>query len=406
MLDYYQILGVPQSATQETIKLAYKKLAFKHHPDRNSGDLKAEEYFKLINEAYQTLSNADKKSKYDFQIYYNQQTQKIYRNPAPPYQNKDKTVYNRYGKYDWRNAPKYKTAPVYKIDKNYFKNQFLALIAMLIVSGLIFGLSFINTYLDKKEAERIDFINTENILKAQKLYDNGYYREALNLIVNLEKENPIENRFFAEKDEMISKLNVLAIDQFKKRSYLSAADKLEVLKEFQKPMRLNTWQLLANCYMELEEFKKAVHAFDYILIRDQENIDLILKIAQIYQNQLGNKEKALDYYNEARFQFKKLQSSVYGDAFEFIINPIDLPEAYFEMFKIRAELMMKENNYNEVIKDCNWAIFLRPDRPEMYYLRAKAKFALDEKDRACLDIKRALSRGYSRNSIKIKIKCD
>ena len=50
--DYYAILGVNKSATQEEIKKAYRKLALKYHPDRNPGDKTAEEKFKEINEAY------------------------------------------------------------------------------------------------------------------------------------------------------------------------------------------------------------------------------------------------------------------------------------------------------------------------------------------------------------------
>jgi curved DNA-binding protein len=63
--DYYKILGVERSASKEEIKRAYRKLAMKTHPDRNPGNAKAEERFKEINEAYQVLSDPEKKSRYD-----------------------------------------------------------------------------------------------------------------------------------------------------------------------------------------------------------------------------------------------------------------------------------------------------------------------------------------------------
>jgi molecular chaperone DnaJ len=65
MKDYYSILGVPRNATQEEIKEAYKRLAKKYHPDRNPGDKTAEEKFKEINEAYQVLSDPQKRAQYD-----------------------------------------------------------------------------------------------------------------------------------------------------------------------------------------------------------------------------------------------------------------------------------------------------------------------------------------------------
>jgi curved DNA-binding protein len=63
--DYYQILGLGRNASEAEIKKAYRKLARKHHPDVNPGDKAAEERFKDINEAYQVLSDADKRKKYD-----------------------------------------------------------------------------------------------------------------------------------------------------------------------------------------------------------------------------------------------------------------------------------------------------------------------------------------------------
>ena len=63
--DYYAVLGVPASATQDEIKKQYRKLAAKHHPDKNPNDPKAADTFKAISEAYQTLGDANKRKQYD-----------------------------------------------------------------------------------------------------------------------------------------------------------------------------------------------------------------------------------------------------------------------------------------------------------------------------------------------------
>ncbi len=63
--DYYEVLGVDRSADAESIKKAYRKMAIKYHPDKNPNDPSAEEKFKEAAEAYEVLSNADKKAAYD-----------------------------------------------------------------------------------------------------------------------------------------------------------------------------------------------------------------------------------------------------------------------------------------------------------------------------------------------------
>ena len=63
--DYYSILGVDKKASAEEIKKAFRKLAVKYHPDKTAGDKAAEDKFKQVNEAYDVLSDAEKRKKYD-----------------------------------------------------------------------------------------------------------------------------------------------------------------------------------------------------------------------------------------------------------------------------------------------------------------------------------------------------
>ncbi|MEE1060026.1 MAG: DnaJ domain-containing protein [Treponema sp.] len=65
MKNYYEVLGISKTASADEIKKAYRNLAFKYHPDRNSGDKVAEEKFKEINEAYDVLSDEKKRADYD-----------------------------------------------------------------------------------------------------------------------------------------------------------------------------------------------------------------------------------------------------------------------------------------------------------------------------------------------------
>src|SRR5688572_33413016 len=63
--DFYEVLGVNRDASDEDIKKSYRKLAMKHHPDRNPDNPKAEEHFKEAKEAYEVLSDSQKRAGYD-----------------------------------------------------------------------------------------------------------------------------------------------------------------------------------------------------------------------------------------------------------------------------------------------------------------------------------------------------
>src|SRR5712691_1115336 len=63
--DFYEILGVKKTATEEEIKKAYRNLAKKYHPDRNKGNKEAENKFKEVSEAYAVLSDKEKREQYD-----------------------------------------------------------------------------------------------------------------------------------------------------------------------------------------------------------------------------------------------------------------------------------------------------------------------------------------------------
>ena len=73
MKDYYKILGIQKNAKQEEIKKAYRKMAMQHHPDRNPGDKASEDKFKNVQEAYDILSDDQKRQMYDKYGFYSEQ---------------------------------------------------------------------------------------------------------------------------------------------------------------------------------------------------------------------------------------------------------------------------------------------------------------------------------------------
>jgi curved DNA-binding protein len=99
--DYYSILGVTKSASAEEIKKAFRKLAVKYHPDRNPDNKQAEDRFKEISEAYEVLSDTEKRQKYDqFGRYWNQAGQSPYGNATGVNVDFSGVNFSNYGSFD------------------------------------------------------------------------------------------------------------------------------------------------------------------------------------------------------------------------------------------------------------------------------------------------------------------
>lgn len=139
MNDYYEILGVSKNATPDEIKKAYRNLAFKYHPDRNSGDAAAEEKFKQISAAYDVLGDETKRKNYDLGGYsefdydasnaqYRRQYRYTYQNPFG-----DENFWNWYAgaNRDWddaQNDRQNKNGFYNSRNKNYSKSAYKSML--------------------------------------------------------------------------------------------------------------------------------------------------------------------------------------------------------------------------------------------------------------------------------------
>ena len=122
-MSYYAILGIDPQADGTAVRTAYKRLAMAYHPDHNPGNKEAEETFKLVNEAYQTLSNSSKRAAYDAVMY----PQFV----LPPFYD-----YERPRRNLRRPA---KPQPYYRVDREYFRMQALSLLVFITLAGFCFS---------------------------------------------------------------------------------------------------------------------------------------------------------------------------------------------------------------------------------------------------------------------------
>lgn len=387
MTDYYQILGLPHSATTADIKAAYKRLAMRYHPDHNQGDRAAEERFKQINEAYHVLSDPLKKVRYDRQfeiahtLPYTTATSPDPRRrpypytPRPPGQNAGRQTY-------------------YKIDRNYFRIQGLAVLTFFVIAGICFGIAHAIQYFSEKQQLEKWMANSKLLRQVNGLYNDGHVNEAIDMVSDLRHKDPLEYRFIFTRDSLVGALGRLADTDMTRGNYAEAVRHLLILKNYEDPARLETLRKIALCQYHLGNFEEAIQALKRLHNQEPRNLQLVYQIAMIDEEKLGNHEEALQYFDLGKKLFKSNLTEVYGEAFEIVMNPLDAPDIYYEMFVGRARANIALERYAEAITDGNWAIYLRRQEPGGYYWRAVAKVHTPASTELCTDIATAHRLGH------------
>ena len=405
MLNYYELLGVSSTASANDIKKAYKKLAIIHHPDKNAGDLKAEENFKQINEAYQVLSDPEKRARYDLILEYGHMAYTAFEQSREEPQRRRPPIYPRYARFKSYGGTEFGRQGEYQIDRKYFRDLFLSLGLFAVLSGFFLGFYWLHDSISQREMIRIREESLSQLTEAENIFYTGEYRKALDQVATLAVKIPREERYQQARDMMLNFLRNEARNDFNRGDYSQSAEKYGIVKDFEEPLNLNTWYQIAMCHYQMGEYRKAVHALDYILIRDRNNISLLLEIAGIYDHNLNETETALKYYDDAKSLFKRFQATSYGEAFELVMPVEKAPDIYFELFMKRADINDRMQNYEEAITDCNWAIFLRPSMVPPYMLRARLYMKEQRVNEACKDWTKAAELGNEEAGELIQNNC-
>lgn len=379
MENYYIRLGISRNASIREIKAAYKKLAFQYHPDKNPSDPQAEEIFKKINLAYRVLSDPDKKAQYDLILNYGG-------TPKPKV-----TYYHPASFGAYRPVRQEKQ---YFFDRNYFKYQAIAVLIVLFISTVIISVTEFNKYLKEREIELVQEENNKILANAYSKFNTGDFYGALQLVQNLAKQHPSDYMLYEERNKMVENLYQKARRQYVLQDYKNAIFNLLIVKEFQNPLRLKTWDYLAKCFIATHDYERAVEAYEYIYLRDRYNLELVLRIANLYHYELNDLDNALKYYALGKKLFKNRQQNLYGKAFELLMDPHQTPDIYFNVFYHRAKANYSTGNYDIAITDCNWASFLRPTHIEPYLIRADSYYEREEYRKACNDYNLAISKGH------------
>lgn len=381
MQDFYEVLGIDKTAGQAEIKAAYKRMAMRYHPDHNAGNKVAEETFKLVNEAYHTLSNPEKKLRYDSRFYWVKEA----------YDDAYWVEVKRRRYEQWKQTQDNR----WRLDRNYFKIQGLAFLVFLIMAGFCFGvMNTAHYYVEKKHRERYN-ANSEMLKQVNGLFGQDRFDDAFSMISVLEEKDPLEYRFGFARDSLVSALRIRADQEFGQSNFTEAAKHYTVLQKHEHPVRFETLENMSLCQYYLGNYKESLQALKHLHNQQPSNLRLIYQIGIINLQKLHNPKEALQYFTLGKKVFKENLGKVYGKAFEIVMNPADAPDIYFHIFHARAVSNMELKNYKDAITDCNWAILLRPQQGMPYYLRALSNIRSYNYKYICEDLDHAVQLGVS-----------
>jgi tetratricopeptide (TPR) repeat protein len=394
MADYYQLLGIRKDATSTEIRTAYKRLAMLYHPDRNQDNPEAEELFKLINEAYHVLADPLKKQRYDAR--FSMGAAGTHHSSAH-----DTAAYWR--EYHCKRYEQWRQAQQgsYHFDKRYLRIQALAIGVFLAIAGFCFMVVNVIEYFHKQQLAATHKQNLALVQQINVLFHAGKQEEAFVKINQLQEEAPLEYIFTFAEDSLINSLRNLANDEFENEAFDKAGRSYRLLQKYEDPVRPLTLQRIAECEYINGEYEQSLTVLKQLLEKQPRNIDLIHRMAVIYQDDLHDLEQALHYLNLGRKNFKDYMTNIYGEAFEIIMDPSYVHDIYYDIFRRRALVNLNLKKYDDALKDCNWAVALRPQLGWPYYQRAVTAIRLNNTSRLCEDLQRAVTLGNA-ESVELK----
>ncbi|GAB4333735.1 MAG: hypothetical protein OHK0038_10070 [Flammeovirgaceae bacterium] len=395
MESLYDILEISPEATDKEIKAAYKRLALKYHPDKNGGDTHAEEKFKAINNAYQILSDSSKKAYYD----YTRNNPYFYQNSTYTYSHQ---TYSEKG--NRRNTTK--SWSYTKEDKE--RDEALAIkwmigffVVVVVVSSIIYGWLYLQ---DKWEQEENLVRKKEIIEKIRNKYSQNDFRQSLKELKIIKAEIPNDDDIENLYKEVILQLEKSAEESFTKKNYTQALDYYTTLKEYDTFHNILNMFKIAYCYRNMNDFQKSIDFLELVLAESPNDIHAHVDLANIYLDNLNNLEKANYHFDKSIQIIIAHYKEVYGEAYAVLLNPKTISDIHYEAFTGKAILRIKKNEFKQSLRELNWAIYIRPQNPKAYILKAEALFHLNRADEAMAQIKIADKLGTQEDIESLKIK--
>lgn len=420
MRTYYQILRVSEKASAQEIKSSFKRLAVMYHPDKNPDNQNAEEQFKLVNEAYQVLSNDTKKFIYDQRLYAQRTTPPNY-SGGGAYQGMGggymrgsrgrRANWSQHRRYQSPNmnhgkAPTSPVRPKYDAKKDQW-NGIVGAIGFVGSIALVLSL-FVALYNVALRMEQSEILREQSafLTSVRRHHQTDRIHTKLEEIDQRIRENGYNPALANFRATLIDEVKNQAIHLYKRGRYNKALSYMNLQKlRFPEDAKWLDPQIF-QCYKSLNDYEKAERLLHDIRSRNDSHLFVYLEMAQIYHHFRKDPAKALLYYDSASKQIIKGYQQDYGHAFALSMDPTTQSETQYDVFLAKAILEYESGNFSQAKASAGWAHQLRPMKTEPIAYKARASMALGDQASACGIWRDAMMLGhtYYLDSL-IKYKC-
>ncbi|MDW7695116.1 DnaJ domain-containing protein [Flammeovirgaceae bacterium SG7u.111] len=389
MRDYYKILGVSEGATPVEIKKAYKRLALRYHPDRTGNDTKAGEYFKLVNEAYQVLSDEERKMGYDIlRRYQILQAEAIVSNASVEAERPKRHQRTSQRARTNRGAGRY-----YDRRKAEKENTAIAFLVILSISFIILFYYMVSTYLENERMEERRAYRASLFSEAQYKYTIKDYEGAVAELDTLLDDMPDNGAAYDLKDRVIDDIGLNAKRSFDDGKYEQALVYYEMLNRLNELRGKDLKFRLGECLEAQGLFEEAIGQYKEILDTNPREIEAHYKIGKVYYEGVKDLNKAEEFFANASRLAIAFYKTSYGAAYTIVLDPSELSHLHFELFINKARLHLSQGNLEQAHYDCNWALILRPNIALGYLISGNIYLEEGKSVQACLEWAKAISLG-------------
>ncbi len=384
MKNYYELLGIPENASPEEIKAAFKQKAVQLHPDKHAGNADMEERFKEINEAYQILANPYKKASHDLELQYARFTSSRKAQDAPH-------TYQRPPHY--RPRPYYKEQPISPKENNRATLYAFAMTAAIAVLVMIVR-GFYHLYLERKYEALLES-RRETFAAAQDFYSKDQVRESLLMLSDLSPFKPEEEDMKAFHSGIMEDVIFMGEANFDGKDFAQAIRYYELVEQFS-PYKPNAMRArLALSYRYTDQPERSLIVLKELLEVKYEVVATLVQMADVYEEDLNKPDAAKDYLELARDVAVNEYRGKFGKAYMLVIDHRFVPRDHYDLYLNLATVYNELNEPELSIGISNWMKRLWPDSAQAYVLAAKSHEKRSESALACKEFNKAIALGHS-----------